>query len=63
MQYHIYDIIHLILHMIYYDIKVINYDIIEIYDIIVAQGCRGWILATYYVVGHLRYCRSVTTTS
>ncbi len=40
MQYHIYDIIHMILHKIYYDIKVINYDIIEIYDIIVAQGSR-----------------------
>jgi hypothetical protein len=40
MQYHIYDIIHMILHMIYYDIKIIYYDIIEIYDIIVAQSSR-----------------------
>ncbi len=31
MQYHIYDIIPMMLHMIYYDIKVIYYDIIEIY--------------------------------
>jgi hypothetical protein len=38
MQYHIYDIIHMILHMIYYDIKVIYYDIIGIYDIIVQMA-------------------------
>ncbi len=38
MQYHIYDIIHMILHLIYYDVEVIYYDIIEIYDFIVAQG-------------------------
>ncbi len=37
MHYHIYDIIHTILHMIYYDIKEAYHDIIEIYDIIVAQ--------------------------
>ncbi len=30
----------MILHIIYYDIKVLYYDIIEIYDIIVAQGSR-----------------------
>jgi hypothetical protein len=42
MQYHIYNIIHtsMILLLIFYDIKVIYYDIIEIYDIIVAQGSR-----------------------
>ncbi len=40
MHYHIqvHDIIHMILHMLYYDIKEIYYDIIEIYDIIVAQA-------------------------
>ncbi len=40
MQYHIHDIIHMILHMIYYDIKEMYYVTIEIYDTIVAQGSR-----------------------
>ncbi len=40
MQYHIHDIIQMILPMTYYDIKELYYDTIKIYDIIVAQGSR-----------------------
>jgi hypothetical protein len=58
MQYHIYDIIHMISHMIYYDIKVIYYDIIEIYDIIVAQGSR-W-MATSSGIRIVSYVRHIS---